>query len=281
MVYERISNGFIQRHKQFHIPIFLDLLESGIGFEFSMCFHSLHRTSLYSLCKYFQTISMGCALCRRPLTIDHCSKTWCFLTFLVTDLFVIGVQTCHLARFLVSTLAWWDLGVILGRLGAGERTLCFSSFVLSRFGRNSGPVLKFCGGPWTKKGVFVRACFQVSFSADFRVWSWMSRIGKAFGMRCLKNQLSQKLAFSWFQDPFSCFFVTLGNIVMTLEVSETGLRFEGFSWLPWGTPRSRDLRGGRQMVSSPGLITPIPGSLNRYKRSWDRAWQSWDLTEST
>ena len=42
---------------------------------------------------------------------------------------------------------------------------------------------------------------------------------------------------------FSWFWVALGPIFMTYVALETGLKFDGFSWLPRGTPKSRDLSG--------------------------------------
>ena len=35
---------------------------------------------------------------------------------------------------------------------------------------------------------------------------------------------------------FWCFLVDLGPIFMTFDALETGLKFDKFSWLPWGIP---------------------------------------------
>ena len=38
---------------------------------------------------------------------------------------------------------------------------------------------------------------------------------------------------------FSCFWVALGRIFMCFDTLEVGLKFDGFSCLPRGTPRSK------------------------------------------
>ena len=87
---------------------------------------------LWGACKSWTTFAdsqmhpeylMGCALCRRPLTIAHCSKiadSWHFckliLAFLVPKLVIWHARCLH---FGVAG----DPGTILGHWGAQERTL--------------------------------------------------------------------------------------------------------------------------------------------------------------
>ena len=74
------------------------------------------------------------------------------------------------------TLASWGALRTLGSTGK-DTWRSRLGFVLIFLGFRD-PILKAFWVPWTKKGVFVHACFQVSFSADFWVCIWMSGIGK-------------------------------------------------------------------------------------------------------
>ena len=87
---------------------------------------------------------------------------WCLNLCLVAWLWRLGAP-------------WDDLGILRTILKDALRSrLGF----LSIFGGFRGPILKVFWVPWTKKGVFVHACFPIVFSVDFWAWIWMSGIAK-------------------------------------------------------------------------------------------------------
>ena len=115
-----------------------------------------------------------------------------------------------------------DPGTILGRswdIGGHKEGPCeVQAWILSIFWWFRGPILR---GFWLlldQRRRFFHIYFQVVFSDDFWVWNWVAGVAKTsiwHGRYC-KNQLSQKLDFSWFQGPF---FMILGGL---------GTNFHGF-----------------------------------------------------
>ena len=139
---------------------------------------------------------MGYALCRRPLTIAHCTKiadSW-YICKSISDFWCPNLWFGILGA---STLAsWGTLGRSWDTWGAQEKTLWGPGLDFHRF-----PIKDFFltvfWMPWIRKGVFCHACFQVSFSGDFGVWIWMSGSRNPsiwYWMYC-KNQVSQKDGF--------------------------------------------------------------------------------------
>ena len=134
------------------------------------------------------------------------------------------------------TLGWsWDIG------GHNQGHFEIQAWFLLIFDAFRDAILRGFWVPWTKTYVFSYASFQASCSNGSWVWIWMSRIGKLTILqgRYCKNQLSQKLRFSWFQGPFSWFWLSMGPIFMTFVALATGLKFDDFSKWLWGHPRSK------------------------------------------
>ena len=107
---------------------------------------------------------MGCALCRRPLTIARCSEIvdfghfWrCILLVLVPK--PIVWQACGLHFGILG-----GCGTIQEHLGAQERIPWGPGLDFYRFWVDFGSAFRV---PWTKIGVFFHACFQVTFLKDF------------------------------------------------------------------------------------------------------------------
>ena len=69
-----------------------------------------------------------------------------------------------------------------------------------------------------------------------------------------KTNFSQKLEFVCFQGPLLTFFGGLGRLFVIFDALETGLKFNGFSGLPSGTPELRE----RALVMVTGLF---PGAV--------------------
>ena len=70
------------------------------------------------------------------------------------------------------------------------------------------------------------------------------------------------------------------RILMTFASLEIGLKLDGFQGHSGVTPPATILLGCK-LVGSWARATPIPGSLTRSKKSWDRDWEYWDWGEST
>ena len=144
---------------------------------------------------------MGYALCRRPPIIAH--------GFMITDswqayLGILGTWTRYLACLVVSLWRPGDPWAILGHWGAQERTLWNPGLDFYWFVVDFGTLFLKLFGHLGPTNVCWYACFQAFFSNGFRFWIWMSGIGKLsiLQRKYCKNQLSQKLAFAYFQIPF-------------------------------------------------------------------------------
>ena len=103
------------------------------------------------------------------------------MALLQADLGNFGTPTCYLACLVASL---WRPGGPWGDLGTLEsitkHTLRSRLGFLWIFGRFRDPILKAFWVPWSNKGVFVLACFQVSFSdvflgLDMDVWNWKTK----------------------------------------------------------------------------------------------------------
>ena len=93
-----------------------------------------------------------------------------------------------------------------GTLGSTKKDALKSMLRFYRYLADFGftaPVLKALWVPSDQAKTF-HIYFQVVFSSDFWVWIWVSGIGKPsiWQGRYCKNQLLQKLDFSWFQGQF-------------------------------------------------------------------------------
>ena len=145
--------------------------------------------SLTKTCIYL----MGYALCRRPPTVPHCSRC--------------GMRGGSILA------SWGTLGRSWHSLGSTTDTLRYRLRFLFNFSGFKDSFWKCFRCFGFKKVYLCMLVSSFSFSHDFRAWIWKSGIGKPSisHWRYCKNQLSQKLNFSWFQGPFFMILNGLGT----------------------------------------------------------------------
>ena len=108
---------------------------------------------------------MGYALCLQPPTIAHCFKIVAIWILLQTYLMLVCSNLAsgmHVAFTVASWQPWDELLDILEH-GRGHLEVQAQIFIVFEW------IQRFHIQSWHKKGVFVHACFQVSFSGTFCV----------------------------------------------------------------------------------------------------------------
>ena len=117
--------------------------------------------------------------------------------------------------------------------------------------------------------------FQVAFSDDFWVWIWVSGIGKPsiWQGRYCKNQLLQKLDFSWFPGQFSMILGGLGTNFHSFCCPGDWLENWWFFMVILGSPQILRPSWWRVNLSSPG-----PKPLNRNLETGDMRHEKWEIS---